>query len=73
MLIKCDKADISTFGPLRPSPTQSGILLRSWLENRPREGFGRMSKCGGVVDGGCHGGCDGSGVDVRFGGYGAGG
>ncbi len=31
-------------GPLRPSPTQAGILLRSWLENRSREGFGRMSK-----------------------------
>ena len=41
---KCGKADISTFGPLRPSPTQAGILLRSWLENRSREGFGRMSK-----------------------------
>jgi hypothetical protein len=26
-------------GPLRPSPTQAGILLRSWLENRSREGF----------------------------------
>jgi len=38
--------DVSTFGPLRPSPTQAGILLRSWLENRSREGFGRMSKCG---------------------------
>ena len=36
--------NISTFGPLRPSPTQAGILLRSWLENRSREGFGRMSK-----------------------------
>ena len=41
---KVYKADISTFGPLRPSPTQAGILLRSWLENRSREGFGRMSK-----------------------------
>jgi hypothetical protein len=36
--------NVSTFGPLRPSPTQAGILLRSWLENRSREGFGRMSK-----------------------------
>ena len=44
MLMKFDKADISTFGPLRPSPTQAGILPRSWLENRSREGFGRMSK-----------------------------
>jgi len=41
---KVYKANISTFGPLRPSPTQAGILLRSWLENRSREGFGRMSK-----------------------------
>jgi len=31
----------------------------------------RMSKCGGGVDGACHGGCDG--VDVGFGGYGVGG
>ena len=30
--------DISIFGPLRPSPTQAGILLRSWLEKRFREG-----------------------------------
>ena len=31
-------------GPLRPTPAQAGMLLRSWLENRSREGFGRMSK-----------------------------
>jgi hypothetical protein len=43
--------DISIFGPLRPSPTQAGILLRSWLENRSREGFGRMSKCGAGEEG----------------------
>ena len=32
------RMDISIFGPLRPSPTQAGILLRSWLEKRFREG-----------------------------------
>ena len=33
----------------------------------------QMSKCGGCVDGACHGGCYGDGVDVGFGGNGVGG
>ena len=39
MLKKCGKADISTFGPLRPSPAQAGILLRRGWFGRLREGF----------------------------------
>ena len=29
----------SYIGPLRPTPAQAGVLLRSWLESRLRDGF----------------------------------